>query len=87
MSILDVNTGISIQIAIIRTEKSTTVHVNEYNVTLDEVPSMLESYSNKPWVNPKKEVLAPQRPPAPPTDYFQVRIIFVSRLRYVCISF
>ena len=70
--ITDVNTGISIQIAIVRTEKSTTLHVNEYNVTLDVVPLMLETYLNKPWVNPEMEVLAPQRPPAPPMDYFQV---------------
>lgn len=67
-----VNTGISVQIAIVRSEKSTTLHVNENNVTLDAVPLLLDSYSNKPWINPEKEVLAPQRPPAPPTDYFQV---------------
>lgn len=70
---VDVNTGISVQIAIVHSEKSTTLHVNEYNVTLDEVPLLLEKYSNKPWVNSEKEVLAPQRPPAPPMDYFQVR--------------
>lgn len=68
----DVNTGISVQIAIIRGENWTTLHVNEYNVTLNATPILLETYSNKPWTNPEKEVLAPQRPPAPPTDYFQV---------------
>ncbi|XP_023314023.1 uncharacterized protein LOC106648034 isoform X2 [Trichogramma pretiosum] len=68
------NTGISVQIAIIRTENTTTLHVNEHNVTLDTVPQLLEDYSNKPWINPEKEVLAPQRPPAPPTDYFQVNL-------------
>lgn len=66
------NTGISVQIAIIRNETSTTLHVNDHNVTLDAVPQLLETYSNKPWINPEKEILAPQRPPAPPTDYFQV---------------
>ncbi|XP_043284971.1 uncharacterized protein axo isoform X2 [Venturia canescens] len=69
-----VNTGISVQIAIVRSENSTTLHVNENNVTLDAVPLLLDSYSNKPWINPEKEVLAPQRPPAPPTDYFQVNL-------------
>lgn len=69
-----VNTGISVQIAIIHGEKSTTLHVNDYNVTLNATPILLNSYSNKPWINPEKEVLAPQRPPAPPTDYFQVYI-------------
>ncbi|XP_068991293.1 axotactin isoform X2 [Neodiprion pinetum] len=68
------STGDSVQIAIIRTEKNTTVHVNEANVTLDAVPILLNSYSNKPWINPEKEVLAPQRPPAPPTSYFQVNL-------------
>jgi pyruvate/oxaloacetate carboxyltransferase len=70
------NTGISVQVAIIRTENTTTLHVNEHNVTLDAVPHLLDIYSNKPWINPEKEILAPQRPPAPPTDYFQVLIIY-----------
>ncbi|XP_012223178.1 axotactin isoform X2 [Linepithema humile] len=70
----NVNTGISMQIAIIRGENWTTLHVNEYNVTLNATPILLETYSNKPWTNPEKEVLAPQRPPAPPTDYFQVNL-------------
>lgn len=66
------NTGISVQIAIVRTDNTTTLHVNENNVTLDAIPILLDTYSNKPWINPEKEILAPQRPPAPPTDYFQV---------------
>ncbi|XP_061934180.1 axotactin isoform X2 [Apis cerana] len=69
-----VNTGISIQIAIIRNERSTTLHVNEYNSTLNATPVLLDTYSNKPWINPEKEVLAPQRPPASPTSYFQVNL-------------
>ena len=69
---LGANTGISVQIAIVRTDNTTTLHVNEHNVTLDAVPLLLDTYSNKPWLNPEKEILAPQRPPAPPTDYFQV---------------
>ncbi|XP_018305269.1 uncharacterized protein axo isoform X4 [Mycetomoellerius zeteki] len=70
----NVNTGISVQIAIIRGENWTTLYVNEYNVTLNATPILLDTYSNKPWTNPEKEVLAPQRPPAPPTDYFQVNL-------------
>ncbi|KAL6432320.1 hypothetical protein ACFW04_006749 [Cataglyphis niger] len=70
----NVNTGISVQIAIIRGENWTTLHVNEYNVTLNAAPVLLDTYSNKPWTNPEKEVLAPQRPPASPTDYFQVNL-------------
>ncbi|XP_074101561.1 axotactin isoform X2 [Cotesia typhae] len=69
-----VNTGISVQIAIVRGPTSTTLHVNNHNVTLDAIPLLLDTYSNKPWINPEKEVLAPQRPPAPPTDYFQVNL-------------
>ncbi|XP_011062628.1 PREDICTED: uncharacterized protein LOC105150935 isoform X2 [Acromyrmex echinatior] len=70
----NVNTGISVQIAIIRGENWTTLYVNEYNVTVNATPILLDTYSNKPWTNPEKEVLAPQRPPAPPTDYFQVNL-------------
>ncbi|KAF7992308.1 hypothetical protein HCN44_001633 [Aphidius gifuensis] len=69
-----VNTGISVQIAIVRTDNTTTLHVNNHNITQDVVPILLDSYSNKPWINPEKEVLAPQRPPAPPMDYFQINI-------------
>ncbi|XP_011690893.1 PREDICTED: uncharacterized protein LOC105451879 isoform X4 [Wasmannia auropunctata] len=70
----NVNTGISIQIAIIRDKNWTTLYVNEYNVTLNATPVFLNTYSNQPWTNPEKEVLAPQRPPAPPADYFQVNL-------------
>ncbi|XP_076293920.1 axotactin isoform X4 [Lasioglossum baleicum] len=68
------NTGISVQVAIIRNDKSTTLHVNEHNVTVNATPVLLQTYSNKPWINPEKEVLAPQRPPASPTNYFQVNL-------------
>ncbi|KAL6267299.1 hypothetical protein P5V15_000374 [Pogonomyrmex californicus] len=70
----DINTEISVQIAIIRGENWTTLYVNEYNVTLNATPVLLDTYSNKPWTNPEKEVLAPQRPPASPADYFQVML-------------
>lgn len=70
----DANKGISVQIAIIHDEKSTTLHVNDHNMTVEAIPLPLEIYSQSPWINPQKEVLAPQRPPAPPTDYFQVNL-------------
>uniref|UniRef100_A0A336LPV5 CSON009010 protein n=1 Tax=Culicoides sonorensis TaxID=179676 RepID=A0A336LPV5_CULSO len=68
------NSGKSIQLALIRTEESTTLHVNEANITVDKGYSLLTEYSNKPWINPEMEVLSPHRPPAPPTDYFQINV-------------
>ncbi|KAI5645545.1 laminin G domain-containing protein [Phthorimaea operculella] len=69
-----INKGESVQIAIIRTENTTTLHVNNENTTIDRVPMLLTNYSNKPWINPELEVIRPQRPPAPPTDYFQMNL-------------
>nr|CAH7733562.1 unnamed protein product [Callosobruchus chinensis] len=68
------NTSKSTQIAIQRDENKTTMYVNEQNVTIPFGVKLLEKYSNKPWLNPEKEVLAPQRPPAPPTEYFQLNL-------------
>ncbi|XP_039285775.1 neurexin-4 isoform X2 [Nilaparvata lugens] len=68
------NTGKSVQIAIVRKSEEITLHVNERNSTIAANVTFLTEYSNKPWLNPEKEVLAPQRPPAPPTDYFQVNL-------------
>lgn len=48
----NLNKGESIQIAIIRDENSTTLHVNEINATIDKYPMLLTEYSNKPWINP-----------------------------------
>ncbi|RVE50628.1 hypothetical protein evm_004752 [Chilo suppressalis] len=69
-----INKGESVQIAIIRTENSTTLHVNDKNTTIAKVARLLTNYTNKPWVNPDLEVILPQRPPAPPTDYFQINL-------------
>ncbi|XP_048487493.1 contactin-associated protein-like 4 [Plutella xylostella] len=69
-----INKGESVQIAIIRTENSTTLHVNDKNSTIDQVATLLTNYTNKPWVNSELEVIRPQRPPAPPTDYFQMNL-------------
>ncbi|KAI8426434.1 hypothetical protein MSG28_005270, partial [Choristoneura fumiferana] len=69
-----INKGESVQIAIIRTNTSTTLHVNDKNTTIDRVAKLLGNYTNKPWINPELEVIRPQRPPAPPTDYFQMNL-------------
>ncbi|CAG9767385.1 unnamed protein product [Ceutorhynchus assimilis] len=71
---VDLNTSKSVQIAIIRQENLTTVFVNDQNSSVPFGVKLLETYSNRPWINPDKEVLAPQRPPAPPTEYFQLNI-------------
>lgn len=68
------NSGKSIQIAVIRSETSTILHVNEFNATLDKGVLLLEEYSNKPWANPEVEVLSPHRPPAPTVFYFQLNL-------------
>ncbi|XP_013140264.1 PREDICTED: contactin-associated protein like 5-3 isoform X2 [Papilio polytes] len=69
-----INKGESVQIAIIRTENTTTLHVNDKNNTIRKVAKLLSNYTNKPWINPELEVIRPQRPPAPPTDYFQMNL-------------
>ncbi|XP_038206358.1 contactin-associated protein like 5-1 isoform X1 [Zerene cesonia] len=69
-----INKGESVQIAIIRTDNSTTLHVNDRNTTVNKVAKLLSNYTNKPWKNPDLEVIRPQRPPAPPTDYFQMNL-------------
>lgn len=48
-----INKGESVQIAIIRTENTTTLHVNNKNTTIDKVPNLLNNYTNKPWINPE----------------------------------
>lgn len=48
-----INKGESVQIAIIRTENTTTLHVNDKNTTIDKVPMLLNNYTNKPWINPE----------------------------------
>ncbi|XP_063931341.1 axotactin isoform X3 [Zophobas morio] len=70
----ELNSSKSVQIAIERGENKTTMYVNDRNESLAMGVLLLDTYSNKPWINPEKEVLAPQRPPAPPTDYFQLNL-------------
>ncbi|XP_069674286.1 axotactin isoform X2 [Periplaneta americana] len=69
-----VNTGESVQVAVIRNENETVLHINDRNNSIPTSIRLLTDYSNKPWINPEKEVLAPQRPPAPPTEYFQLNL-------------
>lgn len=47
----NINKGESVQIAIIRTENSTTLHVNDRNTTIDKIAKSLTNYTNKPWIN------------------------------------
>ncbi|XP_034249744.1 contactin-associated protein-like 2 isoform X2 [Thrips palmi] len=68
------NSGKSVQIAIIRKGGDVTLHVNDRNTTIHAPNVLLTEYRHKPWINAEKEVLAPQRPPAPPTDYFQMKL-------------
>ncbi|XP_014284802.1 axotactin isoform X2 [Halyomorpha halys] len=68
------SSGKSVQVAIVRSTSETKLYVNERNNSLSVPIKLLANYSSKPWTNPEKEVLAPQRPPAPPTDYFQVSL-------------
>lgn len=49
----NINRGDSIQVAIIRNENSTTLHVNEKNSTINKTALLLDEYSNKPWINPE----------------------------------
>lgn len=70
----ELNSGKSIQIAVIRSESATILHVNDHNVTLEKGVLLLEEYSNKPWINPEVEVLSPHRPPAPTVQYFQLNL-------------
>ncbi|XP_043070141.1 axotactin isoform X1 [Drosophila bipectinata] len=64
----------SIQVAIVRGEQETRMHVNQKSVSIDRGTLLLDEYANKPWSNPEKEVLSPHRPPAPPTEYFQFHV-------------
>lgn len=74
MRSVGLNNGKSIQIAVIKTETTTTLHVNDQNATLDKGTQLLTEYSNKPWTNPLAEVISPHRPPAPTVSYFQFNI-------------
>lgn len=70
----DLNSGKSMQIAVLRKENSTTLYVNDHSETVEKGFNLLTNYSNKPWSNAEFEVLSPHRPPAPPTDYFQFNL-------------
>jgi hypothetical protein len=49
-----VSDGQSVQVAVIRNDKETVLHVNSQNGSIPETVQLLTSYSNKPWINPDK---------------------------------
>lgn len=53
----ELNSGKSIQIAIIRTESTTTMFVNDKNISVDKGYRLLEEYTNKPWINPEMGII------------------------------
>ncbi|XP_063236083.1 axotactin isoform X2 [Bacillus rossius redtenbacheri] len=68
------NNGNSVQVAVERSGAGTMLHVNERNASLAVKIDLLANYTNRPWANPEKEILSPQRPPAPPTEYLQINL-------------
>jgi hypothetical protein len=52
--IAGVNDGQSVQVAVIRNDKETVLHVNNRNGSVPATVHLLGSYSNKPWINPDK---------------------------------
>lgn len=50
----ELNSGKSIQIAVIRTEDATTMFVNDKNITVAKGYKLLDVYTNRPWTNPEK---------------------------------
>lgn len=48
-----VNSSKSVQLAIEREENQTTLYVNDRNATIPVGVSLLQNYSNKPWLNPE----------------------------------
>lgn len=49
-----VSNGISVQVAVIRTEADTTMVVNNKTIAVDKGYRLLREYSNRPWINPEK---------------------------------
>lgn len=52
----ELSSGKSIQVAVIRTEAETTMHVNEKHITVEKGYRLLQEYSNRPWMNPEKGI-------------------------------
>lgn len=48
-----VNSSKSVQLAIQRAENETTLYVNDRNASIPIGVSLLQNYSNKPWLNPE----------------------------------
>ncbi|XP_065333627.1 axotactin isoform X4 [Cloeon dipterum] len=66
--------GQPVQIAVIRGDGSTSLHVDEATDSVVAPLHILKNYTNKPWINPELETLVPQRPLAPPTGYFVLSV-------------
>jgi hypothetical protein len=66
--------GQTVQVAIIRGDGSTTLHVDEASDSVVAPLKILTDYTNQPWINPELETLVPQRPLAPPTGYFALNL-------------
>lgn len=50
---LGLNRGKSIQLALVRTENITVLHVNEANSSVPVGYRLLVNYTSKPWLNPE----------------------------------
>lgn len=50
----ELNSSKSIQIAIVRSNLSTIMHINDKNCSIPIGVKLLQEYSNKPWSNPEK---------------------------------
>lgn len=50
---LGLNRGKSIQLALVRTENVTVLHVNKANSSVPVGYSLLVNYTSKPWLNPE----------------------------------
>lgn len=50
----ELNSGKSIQVAILKGDTTTIMHVNEKNITVDKGILLLDEYINKPWINPEQ---------------------------------
>jgi len=66
------NHGIPVQIAVLRNETHTVLHVNDNKKSVQVGIALLEKYSERPWLNPELEIFTPPRPFAPISAYYQL---------------
>ncbi|CAL8122090.1 unnamed protein product [Orchesella dallaii] len=72
LSLKKLNHGIPVQIAVIRNETHTVLHVNDHRQESEGGVMLLERYSEMPWDNPELEIFTPPRPFAPISPYYQL---------------